>query len=188
MSSASSSVSDSTSEASQPTPDQDISSLPQVTQWLENLEINDMSTTGSTRGVTTANKGPRIGSPIEFTGNRAQVDNFVLQCRLVFAMDGPSYDTNKKRVLYVISYMKGAAFDWINPHLQDFLENDNYEGRKASTRAVTDTADHLFTELKATFGYGNKQQETERAIQNIRQQGPAAKYKAEFQILVAKLD
>jgi len=131
----------------------------------------------------------KVGAPTEFTGARTQVEPFILQCRIVFAIDHEKWTSQHKRLMYIVSYMKGPAFEFIQPYLKDYLEHlSPVEDRKDSTRAILRTSDTLFQEIRSTFGYGNEQQEAERAIQNIRQRNSAAKYKAEFQILVAKLN
>jgi hypothetical protein len=192
MSATSSSESETPSETSQPTPQEQSTAVPQVTQWLETLDLNRMapgSTTGSVNGGDNRGNGMKVGSPTEFNGGRNQVEPFILQCRLVFAMDQEKWTSQHKRLMYIVSYMKGPAFEFIQPHLRDYLENlSNVEGRKDTTRRILRGDSALFEEIKTTFGYGNEQQEAERAIQGIRQKGSAAKYRADFQILVAKLD
>ncbi|KAK5678559.1 hypothetical protein LTS10_009003 [Elasticomyces elasticus] len=107
----------------------------------------------------------------------------------VFAIDYDKWNSQHKRLMYIISYIKGSAFEFIQPHLKDYLGHlSKLEDRKDSTRRILRSDDSLYKELRSTFGYGNEQLEAERAIQNIRQRGSTAKYKAEFQILVARLN
>ncbi len=189
MSSTTGIVSDTLSDESQTTPQEQASAVPQVTRWLENLHLNTLapgSSTGSANGGNDNSKGTRVGAPIEFTGSKARVEPFILQCQLVFTMDGDRYAATHKKVLYVVSYRKGAAFEFVLPHLKDYLENGGQA--KGTTRAILGSHSALIAELRSTFGYGNEKQEAERAIQSIRQRGSAAKYKAEFQILSAKLN
>lgn len=182
---------DSLSEGSQPTPT-DSDPLPQVIQWLETLDLNAMapgSTTGSVSGGHSNGYGTKVGNPDEFAGGRNQVEPFVLQCQLVFAMDQEKWAGSHKKIMYVISYMKGPAFEFIQPYLKDYLEHLAVATeRKDSTRRILNTESALFKEIRSTFGYGNEQHEAERAIQGSCQRTSAAKYKAEFQILAAKLE
>ena len=188
-----SSVETSSNESDTPSPERLASPLPRIERWIDNLHLTEdmapASVAGSTMQADATNRGPKAGSPTEFTGRRDQVEAFILQCRVVFAMDQERWTTNHKRMMYIVSFMKGQAFEWIKPHLSDYVEHlSSLEARKASTRAILGGSDVLFGEIRATFGHGNEQQEAERAIQVIRQRGSAAKYKAEFQILVAKLE
>jgi len=67
--------------------------------------------------------------------------------------------------MYIVSYMKGPAFEFIQPHLKDYVEHlSPVKDRKDSTRAILRTSDTLFQEIRSTFGYRNEQQEAERAI------------------------
>ena len=71
-------------------------------------------------------------------------------------------------MMYIVSYMKGPAFDWIQPHRSDYLENvSQVSARKETTRKILDQDTTLFAEIRSTFRYGSEQQEAERAIQNI---------------------
>lgn len=192
MSSTTPAASNHPSDDEPPTPQPQTSAIPQVTRWLENLNLNDMapgSTTGSVGGDGHHRNGLKIGAPIEFTGGRNQVETFILQCQLVFNVNAEKWTSQNKRMLYIISYMKGAAFEFIQPHLKDYLEHPEVvTDRKTSTRRILTRDVTLFEELRTTFGYGNEQQDAERALQALRQKGSAAKYKAEFQIQAAKLE
>ena len=100
-------------------------------------------------------------------------------------MNPDKFGTNKKELLFIVSYLRGPAWEWIQPHLEDYLEND-WNTMKPTSRAIFATKNELFQELQASFGYSNEQMEAERALQTIQQRGPVSKYKAEFQTLVVK--
>jgi len=148
------------------------------------------STTGSVTGNNNnGNHGIKTSNPAEFTGKRTQVKTFKLQCHLAFSMEPEKWTSQHKRLMYIVSYMKGPAFEFIQPHLEDYLGNlSKPDDRKESTRRILGSDNRLFEEIRSTFGYGNEQQEAEREIQALRQRGSATKYKAEFQILAARLD
>jgi hypothetical protein len=101
-------------------------------------------------------------------------------------LNSEKFGTPKKEILFIVSYLRGQAWEWIQPHLEDYLENVDPDDQKGTTRAILHTKRELFSEMRASFGYGNEQMEAERALQTIRQQGPVSKYKAEFQTLVVK--
>jgi len=71
----------------------------------------------------------------------------------VFNIDLDKFSTNYKRLLYIVSYIKGTAFEFIEPYLEDYLENvGNFVARKEGTRRVLSTDKTLFDEIKAIFG------------------------------------
>jgi hypothetical protein len=183
------------SEDSQPTPQEQGQSETVVTNWLSRLNLDGTMAPASVAGSATAptnnnaNNGLRVGSPREFTGTGIQVKPFILQCRLVFAIDIEKFNTAHKKMMYVISYMKGPAFEFIQPHLEDYLDNlGDATARKDTTRRILRSENTLFEEIRSTFGQINEQQEAERALFRVRQQGPATKYKADFHTLAARVD
>ena len=74
----------------------------------------------------------------------------------------------------------------MQPHIEDYLTNNNATNRRASTNTVLASANLLFNALEETFGQGNDRLEAERDLRQCRQKGAAAKYKAEFQSLALK--
>jgi hypothetical protein len=165
-------------------------SLPVVTEWLQNVHLNDMSINGgSTRGGGgDVPSGPKVNSPKEFAGSRNQFEAFRMQCLLSIEMGGTRLVEPRKQMLFVISFLRGPAYDWVHPHLKDYLSFTNPDRQKATTRALFTNVTHLFDEMEATFDYGNEALEAERDLLALRQRASAAKYKAEFQILAAKVE
>ena len=159
----------------------------QVTSWLANLDINDnMSTTGSVK-ATTSSTGPKWGVPKEFNGQKNHFKTFKLQCQVYLQLNADKIDTGHKKLMFIMTYLTGAAYDWIQPHLEDYMDHLMVvKERKETTRVIFRTPETMFAEMNAVFGNGNKQQEAKRELQAIKQRGSAAKYKAEFQILAAK--
>lgn len=163
-------------------------SIPVVTEWLRDVHLNDMSTNGSTRGAPTGQAGGsfKVNAPAEFSGQRNQVKTFKLQCLTYLSLNADKLDTNRKQLLFITSYLRGPAYDWILPHLEDYLEHPNFEELKNTTKVIMAGKAAFFNELQSTFGYGNEQMEAERALQTIQQRGPVSKYKAEFLTQVVK--
>jgi hypothetical protein len=161
-------------------------SIPLVTNWLQNVTLDDMSVNGSTTGNANGGGSFKVNSPTEFSGQRNQVKTFKLQCLTYLTLNQEKLNTNRKQLLFLTSYLRGPAYEWILPHLEDFLEHPDYNELKDTTKAIMAGKTAFFNELQATFGYGNEQMEAERALQAIQQRGPVAKYKAEFQTLVVK--
>ncbi|KAI7411517.1 hypothetical protein KC336_g12012 [Hortaea werneckii] len=185
MSSDESSVSSSSSNHSEPTPDEIERSVEQVTGYLDQLHFDDMSVNGGNNNGSSGS-GPKINPPQEFTGRKDQLKSFKLQCLVYIELRKDKLSQHRQQLLFVTSYFRGPAYEWIEPHLTDYLEHPKWEDMKTSTKTIFRTTVELFRELEATFGQGNDQLEAERALQLIRQRNSVARYKAEFQILVAK--
>jgi hypothetical protein len=88
--------------------------------------------------------------------------------------------------MFLTSYLRGPAYEWILPHLEDYLEHQDPNGQKDTTKSILADPETFFRELQTAFGYGSEKMEAERALQSIQQRGPVSKYKAEFQTLVVK--
>jgi hypothetical protein len=178
--------SDATSEASNPTPEEHNQSVDLVTNWIAHLDLDRMapSVAGSTTGGTT-DVGPKVNSPQEFTGNWRQFSAFKMQCMITYEMQPTKFDSYRKRLLFAVSYLRGPAYDWVQPHLEDYLGN-TADNRRDETKALFENTNAFFAKLGETFGQGNERMEAERDIRRLRQNGPAAKYKAEFQTLAIK--
>ncbi|KAM0717753.1 hypothetical protein Q7P37_006085 [Cladosporium fusiforme] len=159
------------------TPTSTDESLPEVTTKLRGLNL-DMS------GKNPTPSGSQVNAPQEFTGARNQFDAFQMQCMIVFKMTD-KYETAEKKVMFITSYLQGSAYEWIQPHLRDYLTNDEAE-RKPATNRMFAGANALFREMEQTFKHGSEELEAERDVQRIYQKGSAARYRAEFQILAAK--
>ncbi|KAK3616420.1 hypothetical protein LTR56_025965 [Elasticomyces elasticus] len=130
------------------------------------------STTGSVTGGESSGDGMKVGAPGEFTGVRNYVETLILQCRLIFAMELEKLTCQQKRMMYIISYMKDLRSSSSN------LTSRITWSIRTSLRNNSDQLSDMATDNGRA----------ERALQALRQRGSAAKYKAEFQILSAKLD
>ena len=53
-------------------------SIPVVTEWLQNVHLNDMSVHGSTTGGNAGGASFKVNAPSEFSGQRNQVKTFKL--------------------------------------------------------------------------------------------------------------
>jgi hypothetical protein len=168
--------------------------LPDVTNQLDNLHL-DMGDNQRGRNPTPAptadrvavsNGSFKVNPPSEFSGQRNQVKTFKLQSLTYLHLNNDKLNTDRKRLLFLTSYLRGPAYEWILPHLDDYLKYPNESGQKATTRSILADPATFFQELQIAFGYESEKMEAERALQSIQQRGPVSKYKAEFQTLVVK--
>ena len=111
-----------------------------------------MSTTGSTRGQTPAValavapevpapapviiKLLKINTPEPFDGSRGKLRAFFSQIELFFGFNVDRFTTDKHKVLFASTYLRGPAFEWFNSFLMDFL-NDKPDKRDNNTIEVT---------------------------------------------------
>lgn len=90
-------------------------------------------------------------------------------------------------MLYIVSFLRGPAYDWVHPHFKDFLQHFVSKQKEYTKKLFKDYAS-LFDEMEEVFDNGNEAIEAERDIQALRQKTSAAKYRADFQILASKIE
>jgi hypothetical protein len=69
---------------------------------------------------------PRLNDPELFTGNKKKARSFILQCRNIFLSQPMTYNTDSAKVAFIISFLRGPAFEWVSPYLEvadDCLHN-----------------------------------------------------------------
>jgi hypothetical protein len=71
-------------------------------------------------------------------------------------LNADKFDTNRKRLLFLTSYLRGPAYEWILPRLEDFLEHTEFNDLKGTTKVVMAGPTAFFNETHSTFGYGNE--------------------------------
>jgi hypothetical protein len=89
--------------------------------------------------------------------------------------------------LFALSYLRGKALEWIQPHIEDFIDHPSGEGASPRTVEILSTEARFFAAIKETFDVGNDTLEADRDLRVLRQRTSAAAYRAEFSILAAKV-
>jgi hypothetical protein len=114
---------------------------------------------------------PRVAPPEFFSGNRKNSRTFLLQLKNVFLAQPSSFSNETQRVSYAISYLRGSAFAWISP----FLDQDKdllHSFRLFETAFLT------------AFGDTDRKQCAETELLSLRQGNhPASQLVSDFQRL-----
>lgn len=128
----------------------------------------------------------KVSMPDTFDGNRSKLKAFLSHCDLYLGFNSAKYGSEVDKVLWIITLLRGAAFDWIEPFLTDYMDHRG-DTATLKTNMTLETRDTLrsVTEFKAkigrVFGDIDEERTAVRRIQNLRQKGSAATYTAEFQ-------
>jgi hypothetical protein len=185
----SSEATDTPSEAgSDPTPDERQESIDTVTQWVDNFHLSSDMAPPSEIGTSNGSPGTKVNPPIEFTGRRDQIKPFRLQCKLYWEMNPDKFkNKTRNKILFAVSYLRGKAQEWVQPHLEDYLDAADAASMKESTKAVLGLESAFFAAIEETFACGSDVLEAERDLRALRQKTSAAQYRAEFQILASKV-
>src|SRR6202789_3215364 len=66
----------------------------------------------------------RINPPTHFTGNRNDLDNFIQDCTLYLTLNRAVYETDEKKVIFMLSYMtEGTARAWKEAFVRDVINS-----------------------------------------------------------------
>src|ERR1700678_4216164 len=64
----------------------------------------------SSSAMTDGTKELRINAPTNFTANRDDLDNFIQDCSLCMTLNGTIYNTDEKKIIFMLSFMtEGTA-------------------------------------------------------------------------------
>ena len=69
---------------------------------------------------------PRVEPPPEFSGSISEFPNFMAPCTLVFTLCPITYSTDERKVLYVVSRLRGTAMSWA----RNIAENPDHQYRR----------------------------------------------------------
>ena len=83
---------------------------------LENIVNSNTGTNNS--GTITTTLEPKVADPEFFTGVRKKTRTFLLQLQNVFFAQPARYTESKSKVSFAISFLRGAAMEWIVPYLE----------------------------------------------------------------------
>jgi hypothetical protein len=129
--------------------------------------------------------------PDTYSGKRSELETFITHCELFIGFNSTRFVSDTEKVLWTTALLEGAAFNWIEPFIKDFMENKTDLGQ-CSTAMTKDTLTIFQTWkgfkkcIRRVFGDIDAERTAVRSIQNLRQKGSAANYTAEFQQHQAK--
>src|SRR5215471_18329346 len=136
---------------------------------IETLQDAQPNTVG---GVA---REPRVNEPNEFGGKASEYRTFMSQCLLTFSLCPVTYNKDKKKVLFVISYLVGTARDWAC----DILENEKHPYYK-NFPAFKKALDTLYLDR-------NLKHQARDKLSRLKQTKSAATYSVEFQETIVPL-
>ena len=127
----------------------------------------------------------KIKTPDEYHGDRSELETFLLQCDLYIWHNQDRFQTENE-VMFVVTYLRGKAFKWIQPHLKDYLENTDTD-REPETRATFANMESFKEKIRRMFGDIDAERTAERELMGLVQKGSAAAYAAQFQLIAANM-
>jgi hypothetical protein len=124
----------------------------------------------------------------KFTGERAKLGYYLLQLKTVFRLRPQKYGSATSKVLFASMHLKGAAYEWFEPTLRDYLETNDVENREQNTVNIFGSFANFELAITQVFGTINEERAAARTIHRIKQRGSAAQYYSQFNAVASKLD
>ena len=148
-----------------------------------------MSVAGSVTGkrpsaINKKNK-LKVRAPKEFDEIKGNLNVFLLQCDLYMYIRKEDF-VLQNRILFICSYLRGSAYKWVQPHLNDYLANEKSDQNKYTKVLFKGLADFK-DELRKIYGNVDKKHIAERKLQALRQTHSASVYAAEFRKLASQV-
>lgn len=119
---------------------------------------------------------PKGKEPDEFDGDRTKYRAFVNQLALCFGSNSSKFNTDKAKISYAASFLRGPAFEWLEPYINEI------------SGEVTCTSYSAFLEgLKAGFADPDAYATAEREIETLSQKHSCSAYYSQFVGIIAQL-
>lgn len=123
----------------------------------------------------------RVKLPDTFSGNRKDLEVFLLQVELYTHFNEDKFPTDESYGLWTSSYLRGEAMRWVEPFLKDYFQYEETCGRMATTRSMFGTWAGFKHEIRRMFGDIDEVKTAENHLYGLRQTSSAVSYATEFQ-------
>src|SRR5271169_3075852 len=145
---------------------------------IQELEAAQAEQVGSSHTSTGPHelRDPKVELPPEFSGKISEFPNFMAACSLVFTLCPNTYSTHERKVLFVISRLRGMAMSWARTIAED--PNHPYRTDYPAFK----------TALSNLYSDRNLRARNEDKLSHLVQTKSAATYAAKFQSLVDPLE
>ena len=131
--------------------------------------------------------GPKFPKPEAFDGQKGNVRSFLTQAKAYLRVNS-SITAPAAQILCIGNLLTGKAFEWWEPTLRDFLDNENDADRDEETNNTFVNYEAFEEKLKAAFGDPDEERTATRHLKNLKQTGSAMHYNREFRRFSSKLD
>jgi len=122
-----------------------------------------------------------------FTGERGKLQAFLIKLELYIEFNQAKFRFEMNKGLFTVSYLKNAAFDWVNLKLHEFL-NKTLKKQMNNKKFIFSDYKKFKDELWRAFEVVNKKWAAERQLHILKMNKSAVKYAAEFQWIAALMD
>jgi Ty3 transposon capsid-like protein len=128
-----------------------------------------------------SNEKVKVRNPEPFNGSEpCKLRNFLVSCNLHFCDRPKTFATDEKKILFVLSYLKGSAISWFEPGLMD----------KSNSAHWIWNFDAFLNELETNFGPHDPVGDAEKELTEIsmKDHHRVMKYNVDFWKLASRVD
>ncbi len=127
----------------------------------------------------------KTNPPEEFSGARGKLTQFFTQSALYIYNNQGHFQDDEKRIMFMISYLRGDAYKLIEPFLTEFFLKGNQMSME--TRRTLTVLQAFQEKLTLSFGSIDEERKADREIRALRQTASAGDYAVKFERLKAYL-
>ncbi|MBW0493009.1 hypothetical protein O181_032724 [Austropuccinia psidii MF-1] len=121
-------------------------------------------------------------APYSFDGTKAyKLRVFIQSCQLIFHNETENFYSDRKKVLYSISFLTGRAGKWIEPYLPNISNED--------PSYLLNNLQLFETQLFTLFSDPKEVRKAEKELDNImmKESGQVSFYIADFRSLISRI-
>jgi len=122
-----------------------------------------------------------------FTGEREKLRAFLIKLELYIEFNQAKFRFEMDKGLFTVSYLKDAAFNWIDLKLHEFLDKTLKKWMN-DKESIFDNYKKFKNELQRAFKVVDEKWAAERWLHILKMNKSAAKYATEFQWIAALMD
>ena len=88
-----------------------------------------------------------------------------------------NFDTDRKKIMFIASYIRGAAFAWFEHHIREWFDTEILEAHKKTTTVEYYTNLRLFiAKLVELYRDNDKERAAKRKLNRLRQTDTVSYY------------
>jgi len=122
-----------------------------------------------------------------FTGEREKLQAFLIKLELYIEFNQTKFRFEMNKGLFTVSYLKNAAFDWVNLKLHEFFDKTSKK-QMNNKKLIFNNYKKFKNELQRAFKVVDKKQAAKRWLHILKMNKSAVKYAVKFQWITALTD
>ena len=124
----------------------------------------------------------KVTKPSRFSGVQKILKPWLTMVTINFRVYPTVFPTKKNKILFAISYLNKTVFNWVQPRLENLLENDDKK-QKQKTQQMFYKFDNFYIYIKKVFGNQNENRAIEKQFLILKQTQSAMVYGSRFKTL-----